>query len=437
MFDQGFNNAIILSDCFSWEPFVGSLAVKDGRIAYVGERRLTADDCKELHELDQKLIMPGMVNGHCHGDMTLARGLGDRMTLLEQIEAFDSHNWFEKFLTDDDRVLSRSLTYAEAMLSGCTFILENMYWSLGFRAIEAVEKSGIRAALAEDYRPDFRIASEPHDLVYLKDFADACRKADIVPVLGSISEEDFDLETLRLVRHLARETDMLITSHLAETRWREAIVRERYQTTPVSFLAEANFLGPDLIASHVVYTSAEEREMLAESKTKVINTPLCEFKISDGLAAVPAMLEAGIEVGLGTDGALWNNNIDLFREMKGVVLANSLAHGPRILSAKQALQMATVNGAGAFGRDDIADLRTGNLADFIILDWSKPKFRPARLGSFENITSSLVFNATGDDVMSVYIGGIEQVRNGRLTLVDQDDLIRQVEARGEALFDQL
>ncbi len=437
MFDLGFNNALILSDCFAWEPFIGSLAVRNGRIAYVGERRLTKDDCRELHELDQKLIMPGLVNGHCHGDMTLARGLGDGLTLAEQIEHFAAHNWFERYLSDDDRVISRRLTYAEAMLSGCTFILENMYWSLGHRAIDAVAQSGIRAALAEDYRPDFREAAKPHDIESLKAFADACRTADIVPVLGSISEEDFDLATLRLIRRLSRETGMLLTSHLAETGWREALIRERFNTTPVTFLAEADFLGPDLIASHVVYTNAAEREMLAASGTKVINTPLCEFKIADGLAAVPAMLEAGIAVGLGTDGALWNNNIDLFREMKGLVLANSLAHGPRSITAKQVLRMATVNGAQAFGRDDIADLREGNLADFIILDWSKPKFKPSRLGSFENVTSSLVFNATGDDVRSVYIGGDEHVHDGRLSIVDQDELISQAEVRGEALFAQL
>lgn len=437
MFDLGFNNAVIMSDCFDWQPFIGSLAIQDGRIAYIGERKLYAEDCLELRVLDQKLIMPGLVNGHCHGDMTLARGLGDGLTLAEQNERFASHNWFEHYLSEEDRIISRRLTYAEAMLSGCTFILENMYWSLGERAIEAVQLSGIRAALAEDYRPDFRVASTAHESHNLLAFARACRDADIIPVLGSVSEEDFDSATLRLVRKLAHEADMLITCHLAETKWREELTLERYGMTPVTYLAEQGFLGPDLIASHVVYTSSRERRMLADSDTKVINTPLCEYKIADGLAAVPDMLEAGITVGLGTDGALWNNNIDLFREMKGLLLANSLARGPRSLDPKQALRMATADGAAAFGRRDIGDLRLGNLADFIILDWSKPKFKPTRLGAFQNVASSLAYNASGEDVRSVYIGGVEHVREGRLCKVDQDSLIREADARGQALFDQL
>lgn len=436
-FDLGINNALVMTDHLDWQPTVLSVGIKEGRFAYVGENRIYPDDARTVLNLDQKILMPGLVNGHCHGDMTIVRGMGDGLTLQEQNEAFAEHNWFDRFLTEDDRFISRQLTYAEALRSGCTFILENMYWSLGLRAVDAMQLSGIRGALADDYRPDFRAADVAHDSSYLRRFADHCRTAGIVPVLGSVSEEDFAPDVLRTVRALAAEADMLITCHLAETPWRIDLIRERYGVTPVMYLAEAGFLGPDIIASHVVYTTPEERALLAASKTKVINTPLCEYKISDGLAAVPAMLGEGITVGLGTDGALWNNSIDLFREMKGIVLANALAHGPRSLSPQQALRMATIGGARAFSLADLGDIREGCLADFILINYQKSKFHPVRTGRFENVSSSLVFNATGEDVDSVFVAGEAVVLDGRLLSMDEAALLQDIQSRSERLMRQL
>lgn len=427
-FDLALNNALIMSPSKNWEPFIGSVGILNGRFTYVGETRITKDESREVLSLDNKVLMPGLVNGHIHGDMTLLRGLGDGLTLKEQNDAFAEHNWFYTYLSDEDRFVSRQLTYAEALLSGCTFILENMYWTLGDKSIDAIQSMGIRAALAEDFRPDFRDPKKTYSKEALKRFADLCRKEDIIPVLGSVSEEDFDPDVLNEVRALAKHADMLITCHLAETSWRKDLILERFGTTPVKYLMEEGFLGPDLIGSHVVHTSEEERLMLKESGTKVINTPLCEYKISDGLAAIPEMLELGITVGLGTDGAMWNNNIDLFREMKGILLANSLKHGPRSISPKAGLSMATISGAKAFGRDDLGDIKEGMLADFILLDFSKTKFRPVRMGQFENVSSSLVFNASGEDVSSVYVGGKLLAENQRLTLVDQEALIEEAES---------
>lgn len=437
MFDLAFNNAIVLTDHLDWVPTVASVGIKDGRFAYIGNQRIYPVDAKEVIELDDFVMMPSLFNLHCHGDMTLARGLGDGLTLQEQNERFADHNWFQAYLRDEDRFLSRQLTYAEALLSGCGFILENMYWSLGKRSIEAVRSIGIRAALAEDFRPDFRDATQTHSAEYLIDFAAACREAEILPILASVSEEDFSADTLRTVRRLADAAGMKITAHIAETPWRMDLIEERFATTPVRYLAEQNFLGPDLIASHVVYTSPEERALLFESGTKVINTPSCEYKISDGLAAVPEMLNAGIEVGLGTDGALWNNSIDIFREMKALILAHSLAGHPRRLSPKQVLQMATINGARAVGLDTCGDIREEMIADFILLDFKRAKFRPLRSGRFENISSSLVFNATADDVHSVYIGGEARVQEGSLCHIDEETLYLEAQARGEALAEKL
>ena len=130
-FDIGINEGVIISGHNGYKPLEASIGIKDGKIAFIGEERIAEENAGELISAKDKIVMPGLYNCHCHGDMTLARGLGDDMTLLEQNRAFEASNWFRNFITDEDRLLSRKLTYAEAILSGCVFILENMYWGLG------------------------------------------------------------------------------------------------------------------------------------------------------------------------------------------------------------------------------------------------------------------------------------------------------------------
>ncbi|HHX36352.1 MAG TPA: hypothetical protein GX717_00045, partial [Clostridiaceae bacterium] len=173
-------NVILMSTHLLWQPLCGALAIRKDRIVYCGADPVAAAagivaDEMSLNPLDStthvhtmaghesaarliapvwldgggQVVMPGLINGHCHGDMGLLRGFGDGLSLQEQNEAFADHNWFQKYLTDDDRVTGRQLTYAEALLSGTTFICENMYWSLGERAVDTMVESGIQGALAE------------------------------------------------------------------------------------------------------------------------------------------------------------------------------------------------------------------------------------------------------------------------------------------------
>ena len=155
MYDLGIDNVVVVSCNFGYEPFAGSLCVIGGRIAEVRRTSVAPDECAEWIDGGGKILMPGLVNCHCHGDMTLARGLGDDMTLLEQIKAYDSHNWFYNLINDDDRFHARQLAYCELLLSGCTFVCENMYWGLGTDSVRAMTSTGIKGALVEDVRRDF------------------------------------------------------------------------------------------------------------------------------------------------------------------------------------------------------------------------------------------------------------------------------------------
>ena len=162
--------------------------------------------------------------------------------------------------------------------------------------------------------------------------------------------------------------------------------------------------------------------------------PLCEMKIADGIAPIPKMVRAGVTVCLGTDGAMWNNSNDIFREMKGMALLHSIHSGIRSLKTTDILDMATIHGAKAFGLEtEFGTIEEGKSADFILIRTDKPHMRPLRLGLCENVTSSLVFSANGNDVSDVLVNGNHVVRNGVLHTVDVAQIMDSVQKANEKI----
>ena len=431
--DFAISGGILLSAENDYQPYIGSIGIECGRIVMATPGKIARSEAREWIDATGKIILPGLVNAHCHGDMTLARGLGDGMTLREQIQAFSSHNWFQAFIDDDDRFFSRQLTYAEALLSGTAFLCENMYWSLGERAVNAMAQSGISGALCEDIRSDF---SRPDILVsdeWLIRFRDLCRQNGFVPVIGSISEEDFSLERLQKIRKKANVLGMKETRHLVENDWRVRHVLDSFGMTPIRFLAKAGALYEGMIGSHVVYADEHEADLLAEFGVSVANTPLCEMKIRDGIAPIPTYLQRGVNVCLGSDGAMWNNTNDIFAEMKGLVLLHSLNTSPRAIGVHDALNMATVNGYRAFGISDAGTLAKGMRANIVLLDATGAHMAPLRLGRYENVTSAVVFCASGRDVTDVFVEGRYVVKNKLLTTMNLQDLIHRVEIASQKI----
>jgi 5-methylthioadenosine/S-adenosylhomocysteine deaminase len=184
----------------------------------------------------------------------------------------------------------------------------------------------------------------------------------------------------------------------------------------------------------VVHASDAEVRRLKEHKVSVANTPLCEMKIADGIAPIPEMVNWGVNVCLGTDGSMWNNSNDIFREMKGMALIHSVHSGVRSLSPRSILDMATINGAKAFGVDTgMGTIEKGKLADFILIETASPHMQPLRLGKHENVLSALVYSATGADVTDVFIGGKRIVENRSLTSVDAEAIAAKVREGSEKI----
>lgn len=419
MFDLVISSGILISGHNQYCPLIGSIGITDGVIEYVGETRLTPADGRKYIDAGDKIVMPGLVNGHCHGDMAFAKGLGDGYMLGEQMQVFRENNWFYHDISDIDRYYARMLTYAEALLSGTTLLMENMFWSLGELSFQAFEETGLRGALAEDIRDDFYRSDGFQTPERLDDFCTKCRAKELIPALGILPEEEFTKERLIKTRNLAAQGACHYTSHLAETTWRhEASVRQM-GGSPVKTLEQYGLLSESYIGSHGVYLDDEDIKALAKANAKIVNTPLCEMKIADGVAPIPELIKMGVTVALGTDGAMWNNSNDIFREMKGMALLHSLNSGVRSIGTKDILDMATINGAKLFGLERrLGTLEAGKQADIITIDASQPHMWPLRVGKKENVSSNLVYCATGADVRDVFIGGRQVVENHMLTGLD-------------------
>jgi len=298
-----------------------------------------------------------------------------------------------------------------------------------------MKEIGIKGALVEDIRFDFADSGSFISRNALKEFSDACRKSDLVPVIGLMAEEDYETGRLRKAFDQLSGIDALQTLHLAENQWRVDIIKQKYGMTPIEYLAANGFLHDRLIGSHVVHASENEVKLLKKANVKAANTPLCEMKIADGIAPIPAMVRQGLCVGLGTDGALWNNSNDIFREMKGMSLLHTISGGIRCLSKKDILDMATVGGAAVFGKEaEFGMIQEGMKADMILIDVNQPHLQPLLLGGHENVTSAVIFSATGGDVTDVFVNGKRLVKDGELTTVDISALINRVRQAAEKLI---
>lgn len=436
MFDIVIGDGIIISGHNHYTPLVGSIGIKNGRIDYVGEKRLSEADGYSFINGFGKIVMPGLVNGHCHGEMGFAKGASDNMTLQEQMHTYADNNWFYEELSETDRFYTRQFTYAEAALSGTTFLLDNMYWSLsGELSQKAFDGIGIRGALAEDVRYDFYQSDHFLTSEMLDVFVKRCKAYNLIPALGTLPEEEFSKKRLCKVKGIVEEKSCFFSSHLAETTWRYDSSMRCMGDSPVKVLNKFGLLTDKYIGSHGVYLDDEDINIYAQSGAKIVNTPICELKIADGLAPIPKLIKSGVPVALGTDGAMWNNSNDIFREMKCMSVIHNLKSGVRTFMPEDVLDMATINGAKLFNMENLlGTIEVNKMADLILLDATSPHMNPLRIGKNSNVSSTVVYCASGSDVTDVIVSGKEIVRDRRLLTTDIHKLQRRILKISEKIF---
>lgn len=397
----------------------GLLVVKDDRIAYCGPYdQAWLAKCSETVDYEGAWIMPGLVNCHTHSAMTLLRGIRDDSNL---------HEWLEDYIWPAESQFTAEVTtkavqfaLAEMLLSGTT-TFNDMYNPHGVdikQIYQAVRQSGMRCYFSPTlFTSPAETAAET-----------LARTRAIIEEILSYDDEDFqvmvaphspyacDEDLLQGSVDLARELDLRLHIHVAETKNENKIILERYGKRPLAFLKGLGYLERPAIFAHGVELNPSEIADLATSSVSIAHNPISNLKLASGVAPVTNLLAAGVTVGLATDSVASNNNLDMFEEGRTAALLQKMREGDASqFTIDQALKALTIEGAKALGLEDkIGSLEVGKQADFIAI---QPKGR-IHLYPLENMLSHLVYAVKGSDVQDVYIAGRQVVRDGQVLTVN-------------------
>ncbi|MGA1795793.1 MAG: amidohydrolase [bacterium] len=402
----------------------GGVAIRGDRILAVGERGEICRTFTADRTLDKPahLIMPGLVNTHTHAAMSLFRGLADDLPLME---------WLNTYIFPAERRIDAGLVHLGTRLACCEMIrtgtttFKDMYLYEDAVA-EATALMGMRAVVGEvlyDF-PSPNYGPFEEGLAYTRRMIEKWRGHPLVRVaVEPHSPYLCSPESLREAHRIAEDEQCPLVLHLAETRDEVEQIRQRYGTTPVRHLERLGILGPHVLAVHCVWLDEEEIRLLAEHQVKVAHCPESNMKLAAGIAPVPALLRAGVTVGLGTDGCASNNNLDMFQEMDMAAKLHKVATGdPTVMDAPTVLAMATTEAARALGlADEIGSLEPGKRADIICLDLNQPHLTP-----LYNIPSQLVYAASGLDVDTVIVNGEILLSDRRFTRCDPQEIMEEV-----------
>ena len=378
---------------------------------------------RETLDLNQHVVLPGLINLHGHTAMSLFRGLADDLPLMTWL---NDHIWpaegkfvSEQFVADGTR-----LAMAEMLRTGTT-TFSDMYFFPEVTA-QAAHDTGMRAQICFPLMDMPTVwGSGPEE--YLRKGADLIeqwqRDDYIMPAIGPHAPYTVSDGPLGAAVELAQQTGAAIQLHLHETAFEVAEAVKASGQRPLARMADLGVLSTNTQCVHMTQIDESDLAHLKKTGAHVVHCPESNLKLASGFCPVQKLLDHDINVTIGTDGAASNNDLDLFGELKtAAMVAKAVADDAAALSAHKALEMATLSGARALGRDhDIGSLVAGKLADLIAVDLSDPYLQPVY-----DPASHLVYSNHGRAVSHSWIHGVPQLQDGRLTRIDVPDLVLRV-----------
>lgn len=404
----------------------GGVAIRGGRIVAIGSAAEIDHKygAREVINATGKVVIPGLINGHTHVPMTLFRGLADDLDLQEWLTKYifpaEAKNVTEDFV----RVGAR-LGLAEMIRSGTTTYCDMYYFEDAIA--DETAKAGMRGVLGETVI-DFPVADNKTNaeaMAYVERFVKKWQgNALVVPAIAPHAPYTVSEDHLKAIRAFSDRTGAPIVTHISETRREVDDSIKAKGASPIDYLNRIGFLNDRVIAAHVVWPSEEELVLLKKLGVGIVHNPQSNMKLASGVAPVPEMLKADLPVGLGTDGAASNNDLNLWEEMDTAAKLHKLiSRDPKVVTAAESFEMATIRGARALHMEkEIGSIEKGKRADLVIVDLDDLNQTP-----YYNIYSDLVYAAKAGDVRTVIIEGRVVMRDRRLLTLNEETI--KVDAR--------
>ena len=401
-----------------------SILIENDSIKEIGQISSSAD--KEIDGAG-KIVTPGLVNTHTHLSMTLFRGYADDMKLQDWLQ---KKIWpLESKLNGEDCYFGALLGSAEMIRSGTTTFLD-MYFHMEDVA-RAISKSGLRGFLSYgtiDLFDPVKSSAERQNVQKFHEYVKQLANPRVKFAVGPHAPYTCSEEMLQWAKDFAEKNNSILHIHVAETRREQADSHKQHGLRVVEYLEKIGALSKNMLAAHCVWLTKNEIKLLADAQVKVAHCPVSNMKLaSGGVAPLPEMFEAGIPVGLGTDGAASNNSLDMFETMKVCALLHKASRwDPTILPAQKVLDLATIEGATALGADhEIGSIEVGKKADIILLDAKSPNLTP--IHGKETIVSNLVYSASSGNVDTTIVDGRILMEGRTINSLNMNEVYEETE----------
>jgi 5-methylthioadenosine/S-adenosylhomocysteine deaminase len=406
----------------------GAIAIDQGAIVAIGA---TADiaatyQARENLSGNNRIVLPGLINGHSHAAMTLLRGVADDLELMDWLTNYIFPAEVE--FVDADFVRIGTELACWEMIRGGTTTFVDMYYYPDVVA-QVVESCGMRAFVSATVigqrSPDAEGAAD--SIVKGLEFVNRWkgRNSRIMPIFGPHADYTLNADQLRATRQAANEAGIPISIHMSESPFELDYSKRTYGMTTIQLFESIGFLDGPTIGANVVWPTDEEIPILVERKVGVIHNPTSNMKIASGISPVTKMLRAGVRIGLGTDGAASNNDLDMWEEMRLASFLQKVDQmNPQVLPASTVLNMATRGGAEAIGLGGtVGDLSVGRRAEVIQVSFDDVHFVPTY-----DVISHLVYVADEQDVVNVIVDGKILMRDRVMLTIDTARVAREARA---------
>ena len=396
-----------------------SIYIENDRIAAIGEEPagFTAD---KVIDGKDKLVIPGLINCHTHSYMAFMRNVADDLSFMDWL--FGTIDPIEQQMTDEDTYWGACLAILEMMKSGTT-CFNDMQMNI-HQTTRAVKESGMRAVISRglvgsgnDEAGQVRLAQAYEE----RDGAKDCDRLNFM--LGPHAPYTCDDGFMRIVSDEAKKNNMRIHVHLSESVSEIEQIKEKYGCTPIEMANNNGLFDVPAIAAHCVQVDDQDIAILKEKGVSVVTNPASNMKLGNGFAPVDKMLEAGVNVCLGTDGAASNNSLNMFHELSLLTLIHKgVNKTPQCVSAREGFRIATINGAKALGLEkEIGSIEVGKKADLAILNLNTPSLTPRN-----NLIAGLSYSANGSEVETVIIDGKITMENRKVLTMDEELVYKKV-----------